>query len=388
VAGGLARRTGFDPTLVRVVVVLAALMSGIGAVGYVVAWLLLPLEGEPESIGARAVSDRVGLVIVAALLPVLVAVLLVSSATGSGVAASVAWALYLVAGGTILIYRNAAEDERSLIRRSLSPVAELGSGSRRTLVLRLVLGLLLLGVGVGLVVRSHVGRAGLDPLAAAGLLAAAVVVVFGPWWLRLARDLVAERQARVRAEERADMAARVHDSVLQTLALIQRQAADPDAVVSLARAQERELREWLFEGRPPGALGDDRTLTAAVRRMAREVESAHGVSVEVVTVGDAALDDDLSALVAAGREAVVNAARWSGVTLVAVYAEAAPDRVELFVRDRGKGFDPDAVPPGHQGIAASIRGRMARAGGTAEIRSRPGEGTEVALSLTRTPQSR
>jgi signal transduction histidine kinase len=216
---------------------------------------------------------------------------------------------------------------------------------------------------------------------------AGTVVLLGPWWLRLALDLLHERQARIRAEERADMAARVHDSVLQTLAMIQRSADQPQEVAKLARAQERELRSWLFEGRAPGSFGAEgaATLSAGVEQIEREVEAAHGVAVDAVTVGDAPLDEELRALLAAGKEATVNAAKWSGASSVSIYVEVEPKRVSMFVRDRGAGFDSEAVADDRKGIAESIRGRMQRHGGTAVIRSVPGEGTEVELSLPRHP---
>jgi signal transduction histidine kinase len=211
---------------------------------------------------------------------------------------------------------------------------------------------------------------------------AAIAIVLGPWWLRIARDLVAERRARIRAEERADMAARVHDSVLQTLALIQRNADQPQHVIQLARAQERELRAWLFDGRAPGSV-DEMTLAAGVRQIQQEVEAQHGVSVEAITVGDCELDDDLAALLAAAREATVNAAKWSGEDVVSVFAEVEPASVSVYVRDRGKGFDPAAVPEDRKGLAESIHARMARRGGSATVRSTPGQGTEVSLTMPR-----
>jgi signal transduction histidine kinase len=207
------------------------------------------------------------------------------------------------------------------------------------------------------------------------------VVLLGPWWLRIARDLVVERQARIRAEERADIATRVHDSVLQTLALIQRRADQPQQVIALARAQERELRSWLFDGRPPGSIDKATTLAGGIRQIQQEVEAQHGVAVEAVTVGDCALDDDLAALLAAAREATVNAVKWSGAPVVSLFAEVEPAEVSVFVRDRGKGFDPAAVPADRKGLAESVRARMARHGGTANIRSAPDQGTEVSLSM-------
>jgi len=185
------------------------------------------------------------------------------------------------------------------------------------------------------------------------------------------------------------MASRVHDSVLQTLALIQRRAGDQQQVIRLARAQERELRAWLFDGRPPGSMkGQAETVADGVRLIQQEVESQHGLAVDAVTVGDCELDDDMSALLAAAREATVNAAKWSGADTVSLFAEVEPESVSIFVRDRGRGFDPAAVPADRKGLAESVRARLARRGGAATIRSAPGEGTEVSLVMPRSAADR
>ena len=178
------------------------------------------------------------------------------------------------------------------------------------------------------------------------------------------------------------MAARVHDSVLQTLALIQRSADDPQTVVQLARAQERELRSWLFEGRAPGDT-EVTSFAEGIREIQRDVEARHGVPVEVVTVGDCPLDEHLSALLAAAREATVNAAKWSGASVISLFAEVEPDKVEVAVRDRGSGFDIYSVPADRKGVAESIRGRMLRHGGKATVQSTLGEGTKVTLTMAR-----
>ena len=176
------------------------------------------------------------------------------------------------------------------------------------------------------------------------------------------------------------MAAHIHDSVLQTLALIQRRADDPRTVVNLARRQERELRGWLF-GTPNSHDGD--TLATALETMTDEVEDLHRVTVEVVTVGDCPLSEPLDAMLAAAREALVNAAKWSRTDTISIYVEVEPSEVSLFVRDRGCGFDPSLVNGDHHGIAESIIGRMARYGGKAAVRSEPGNGTEVELTMAR-----
>ncbi|HEX5297785.1 MAG TPA: ATP-binding protein, partial [Streptosporangiaceae bacterium] len=221
------------------------------------------------------------------------------------------------------------------------------------------------------------------PLGGVLLVTVAIVLILGPWWLRIIRDLGVERQAKARAEERVDIASRVHDSVLQTLALIQRRADDPQKVVQLARMQERELRSWLFEGKDPNTEEEVLTVTAEVRKIQEDIESRYGVPVEAVTVGDCDLDDNLSALMAAAREATVNAAKWSGASVISLFAEVEPGEVAIVVRDRGKGFDPELVPEDRKGLAESVRGRMARRGGTAIVNSAPGEGTKVTLKMAR-----
>jgi signal transduction histidine kinase len=209
-------------------------------------------------------------------------------------------------------------------------------------------------------------------------VAGALVLVVGPWLWRLALERDEERSARIRTEERADVAARVHDSVLQTLALIQRHADEPRRVASLARRQERELRGWLYSARP---LGDDgSSLVAALSAAAADVEELHGVRIELASAGDAPPEN---ALVFAAREAMTNAAKFAGVDAIDVYADVVADEIAVFVRDRGAGFDPAAVPEDRQGIRDSIRGRLERAGGTAVITSAPGAGTEVELRLPR-----
>lgn len=373
-------------TLVRVVLVVLGLASGVGVAAYVVGWLLLPPDDGSPTIASRALSDSRGLVLALAFVPVLVVVLLVSSALGAGFLASLGWPAVISAAGLVLVWRNGEEDERARLRHLVDPLTRARSGakrSRRALVVRVVVGVLLAGLGLFALVHGHPGLRLLAPVGGAFLVTAGFVVVFGPWWLGLVRDLMGERQARMLAEQRADMAARVHDSVLQTLALIQRSAANPAQVVKLARAQERELRSWLFEGRVPGSFehGQVATLAAGVALIERQVEATQGLAVDAITVGDCPLDDRLEALLEAAREAAVNAAKWSGAPSVSIYAEVEPGRVSVFVRDRGKGFEPELVGPDSRGIAESITGRMARHGGTAHIRTAAGEGTEVELTM-------
>jgi signal transduction histidine kinase len=384
VAGGISERCGIDVTLIRIGFVLAALCGGFGAAAYLALWLVLPMEGQTTSIAARASTDRRGIVLALSFLPALVATTVLFASLHVGFV-SFAWPLFVGAAAMVLIWRNCDPEERAWLRGALQPVLQLGAPTtrrRRFLVLRIALGAVLLGIALVTLGQRHPAASFLRPAAGAVLVLAAVVVLFGPWWLRLVREMVAERQARVRAEDRADMAARVHDSVLQTLALIQRSAQEPQRVVQLARAQERELRAWLFEGDLPGGAGDGAdTLAQGMQLIAREVEADHRVPVEVVTVSDCPLDDRLRALLAAAREATVNAAKWSGAATVSLFAEVEPTKVSVFVRDRGKGFDPDTVAEDRRGIAESIQARMLRQGGRAIVISTPGEGTEVRLSM-------
>ncbi|MBO0714865.1 MAG: hypothetical protein J2P59_08915, partial [Acidimicrobiales bacterium] len=308
------------------------------------------------------------------------------------VGSSYLWWLVIAIAGLVLIWRNASPAEQSQLRRLARPLTELltnGGRSRRALSVRLVAAAGLLIGGLTQVLGHHGTGQVVRPIVGVLLVIAAVVAVFGPWWLRVARDLVAERQARTRAEERAEVASRVHDSVLQTLALIQRRADNPSEVAKLARAQERELRAWLFEGRPAGSSDEqDHTLVEAVRRLQKEVEELHGATVETVVVGDCPLDERVSGLVAACREATVNAAKWSGAPVISVFAEVTAGEVSVFVRDTGVGFDPTTVPADRKGLAESVQGRMTRLRGSAKVRSAPGEGTEVALVLPLDQHSR
>jgi signal transduction histidine kinase len=387
VCGAVSSATGIDATWVRIGFVLAAIASGVMVLVYVMAWLLIPMQGETSNIYSRAISDRRGIQVTAAILiPVLIALQLITSSLHLGFVGFIGWPTLLAVGVVVLIWRNANESEKAFIDHDVVPLlgADAHGEGRRWFIGRVVVGVLIGAGGIVLLVEGHTTVAALRPVGGAALVVAASVVIFGPWWLSLVRDLIAERQARALAEERAEMAAHVHDSVLQTLALIQRSSDDPQHVVQLARAQERELRAWLFEGRPPGAIGEDAaTLTEGVGLLQRQVEADHEIAVQVVLVGDCELDEALRALLDAAREATVNAAKWSGADQVSVYAEVEADTVMLYVRDRGRGFDPATVPEDRQGIAQSIRARMGRFGGSAAIRSAPAEGAEVALSMPR-----
>jgi signal transduction histidine kinase len=219
-------------------------------------------------------------------------------------------------------------------------------------------------------------------IGAVAIVATILGLLVAPWIVRLVRSLASERAARIREQERAELAAHLHDSVLQTLALIQKRAGDPREVAGLARRQERELRSWLHQR--PSSNGQE-GLASALARAAAEVEELHHVPIEVVTVGDRPLDSALEATVQAAREAMTNAAKFSGVERVDLYAEAQEDRVQVYVRDRGVGFDPLAVPADRRGVRDSIVGRMERHHGRAVVHSSPGDGTEVELVIEGQP---
>jgi len=389
VAGGLSARFGIDANAIRLIFAILALGDASGFALYVVAWLIITRQGESGSIARRALSDRRTLALALALATILGCALIALELLGLGFAANLIWPVSAGAAGLVVVWRDASDEERRFLRESVERSPLPGLPERRTwraLLARVAIGiaLVLFGLG-GLVATRHPNGATFEAVVWAGVVVGGFLVVFGPWWLALARDLAVERRERVRSQERADMAAAIHDSVLQTLALIQRSSTDPREVTRLARAQERELRAWLFDGRSPGSFDAAQVtmLAQAIAVIERDVEESHGTAVETVVVGDCPLTDELRALLGAGREATVNAAAWSGADTVSLFAEVEQSRVSLFVRDRGKGFDPRTVAEDRRGISESIRARMARHGGTADIRSTLGEGTEVELLMPR-----
>ncbi len=386
VVAGIAAKTGIDVTALRVCVVVAALLTtGFVAAFYVVTWLLLPMSGEDTNIASRALTDKRGIGLAAGLGSVLGVLLITATSLGAGWLNAPAWPIIISVCGLVLIARNGAADEKLQLRNLVEPL--LGTSDTRNRRRSLLRWLLTAALVIGGLVILFNGKERLDlliPLGGVLLMLSGIAIALAPWWLRIARDLVEERQARIRAEERADMASRVHDSVLQTLALIQRRAAEPQEVIKLARGQERELRAWLFDGQEPGTIkGEGVTLAGGIRQIQQDVEAQHRIAVDAVTVGDCELDDDLQALLGAAREATVNAAKWSGAETVSLFAEVEDGAVSIFVRDRGRGFDPDAVPDDRKGLAESVHARILRRGGTAAVRSAPGEGTEVALTMGR-----
>ncbi len=393
VAAGLAQHLGLPVLWVRVGFLVLVAFGGFGAVLYAGLWLVLPaerhvVEGAPGLDAAtrqgkrggrreRKLTDYGPLVAVGAI--AVGVLLLVTVATGQTLAFG---PLLLGAGGIAMLWWQADQAQRDRWQdRSgrLNPLRAIVGGGGWAAYLRIAIGLFLLISAIMLFsLRSGSVEVALNVGIAAALGILGLGLMVGPWLIRLSSDLSEEREARVRSEERADVAAHLHDSVLQTLALIQRSAGDGPTVSRLARAQERDLRSWLFAD----PTEQETTLAAALRSAAAAVEDDLGVPVEVVCVGDVSLTDLERPIVLAAREAIANAARHSGAASVDVYAEASATGIEVFVRDRGRGFDPDQVAEDRQGLRSSIHGRMERHGGTAVVRSRPGEGTEVHLSVS------
>jgi len=383
VAGGVADHLGVDLLWVRATFVALTLVGGAGVVAYGLLWAFVKQErGDVVRVSGRTERQQAfGLAAIG------LAAGIAFSTTGNSVVGWIVGPLGVAAVGAAVVWREADESQR----RRWTAGARSGitgmSGSGRTALLRVVAGAVFVAVGMGvfLLGQLQLGQVQFALLAVVATLAG-VAVITVPWWLKLVRDLGEERSERIVEAERAEIAAHLHDSVLQTLALIQRQSDQPREVLRLARGQERELRHWLYGpagyGSRAGAEpGLDAGLVAAITTAAAEVEDTYAIDVRPVVVGDHPLDDGLRALVLASREAMVNAAKHAKITEVSVYAEVEPGEVHVFVRDRGIGFDPDAVPDDRHGLADSVHGRMARHGGTVRLRSTPGEGTEVQLRM-------
>ncbi|MGV9243233.1 PspC domain-containing protein [Streptomyces sp. NPDC003710] len=396
VARGLAGHLGLPVIWVRLMFVGLMTADGLGALLYAAFWFFVPLgvggvddRRSPSLVGTETSPDgRRRLVarrpdrgqIVALLLMVVVALTFVGSVNLGGAAKAYLIPAVLVAAGVALVWRQADNARRARWM-------EVGSRRRTLTLLRAAAGVLLVTAGVsGIFVlqgsAAHLGSV----LQAALAVLVGIALLAGPYLVRMSQDLSEERLMRIRAQERAEVAAHVHDSVLHTLTLIQRNAENSGEVRRLARAQERDLRAWLYKPEGTGKDEDEEpsTLAEAVRRNAAEVEDKHGVPIEVVVVGDCPLDDRTSAQMQAAREAMVNAAKYGGEGgAVQVYAEVEGKTVFVSIRDRGPGFDLDAIPADRMGVRESIIGRMERNGGTARLRAVPGGGTEVELEMER-----
>jgi signal transduction histidine kinase len=389
VAAGIARRLGIDVSLVRLAFVVATAAGGFGLGAYLLGWILIP-PGESGGGRSRLPTGRAAVEVALGTGLLLLAALLTFRELGIWFSDAVVWPLVLIASGGALLWQGSlgepeaaeqAPPPRATASSAAPRQATLAAESRRAAaaISRTGLGVALV-IAAGFVFLQATGALGAARDVLLALIAAVVVlgVIFAPWVVRLVRSLTQERSQRIRSQERAEMAAHLHDSVLQTLAMVQRSAGDPGEVAAIARRQERELRAWLA-GRP--APGQAARLAPALEAAAAEVEERHGVPVEVVVVGDRELDGNHEAIVAAAREAMTNAAKFGGGGAVDVYAESQAGRTQVFIRDRGPGFDPSAVPSDRRGVRDSIVGRMKRHGGRARVASAPGGGTEVELLL-------
>ncbi|MEV7673297.1 MULTISPECIES: PspC domain-containing protein [unclassified Streptomyces] len=389
VARGLAGHLGLPVVWVRTAFAVLAMADGLGAVLYAVFWIVVPLgvggrtaprpvfETTPDGRRRLRKPDR-GQVFALVALAVSLAVV-AGNASFDGQTGRYIWPVLLTGVGVAVFWRQTDNARRA-------SWTDPGRHRRAFQLARGFVGVALVGTGLAVfvVVRGSVAQLGTALTAAVAVLTG-IALLAGPWLVRMSQDLTEERTMRIRAQERAEVAAHVHDSVLHTLTLIQRNADDPGEVRRLARAQERELRNWLYK--PEGTGRDEEepeTLAEAVKRAAAEVEDKHGVPLEVVVVGDCPLDEGLVAQIQAAREAMVNAAKYGGEGgAVQVFAEVDGRTVFVSVRDRGPGFDLDDVPEDRMGVRESIIGRMQRNGGTARLRSPQGGGTEVELEMER-----
>lgn len=381
VASGLADHFDVPVLWVRIGFVVLTWLNGVGILAYLLLWRFMPLRA-PESSPGLESATRSGLRVSARIGPREIAQTVAIGTVGLGVLVLLSMAGRGI-GGNVLVPILLAVVGVALVWRQIDDAA-LGSWLRQTRgpghLLRLLLGAGLVGIAAVFAVIEGSGSGPVLGLLVALLVAViGLLLILGPWIVGLWIGLAEERRQRIRSQERADVAAHLHDSVLQTLALLQKNADDPATVATLARRQERELRDWLYGDQTE----DGTTFVRALRDEVEDVEVTHRVAVEVVTVGDAPMNSDLLALVKAVREAMVNAAKHAGVPRVDVYAEVTATAVEVFVRDRGAGFDPAQVAEDRQGIRGSIVERIERHGGTASVRSSAGEGTEVALVMPR-----
>lgn len=407
VARGLAGHLGLPVSWVRIVFMALSTANGLGVLLYAAFWFVVPLgtggvgalPRPPAAGGAGTEQDRkkrrrkglrrlrmLDKSQVFALLGLAAVIGILAMNMPYGRANTYLWPLLLIGLGVAVVWRQADNARR----------AHWAAVSRRPGVLPLLrsaAGVALVAVGVSGIVVMQGSARHLGPVLQASLaVLVGIALLAGPYLVRMMQDLSEERLMRIRAQERAEVAAHVHDSVLHTLTLIQRNADDSREVTRLARAQERDLRAWLYKPEGSARSGQEaaepESVAEAVKAVVAEVEDYHGVPVEVVCVGDCPLDDGLGAQIQAAREAMVNAAKYGGDGgPVQVFAEVEGRTVFISVRDRGPGFDLDAVPDDRMGVRESVIGRMERNGGTARIRSTPGEGTEVELEMERATES-
>ena len=371
VCGGFAKRYGVDTYVVRLALLVLTLAGGVGVILYVIGWGIssAPIDEEPTAIPPTVVPARSLATVVATG-----GLLMTARNVGLWPGDTIMLPAVVVASGSALLWYRGRE-----LRPEQDPLERVLHG--RVTPLRSLGGVALALAGVVALTARGVRLAQLPAaLAALAMALAGTAVLVGPYVGRLTTQLRDEERARIRDQERNDMAAHLHDSVLQTLALMQRAAADPRRMVMLARRQERELRSWLYDVKASAAVG---SLTARAEGIAAEVELDHGMPVDLVVVGDVTVTPAVDALLMAVREATVNAAKHAKADLVSVYIEVEPNTITAFVRDKGVGFSAAEIGEDRRGIAMSIRDRITRAGGNAELESSPGAGTEWELMVPR-----
>jgi signal transduction histidine kinase len=376
VARGLADFSLVDATLIRIAFVVLSLAGGLGVVLYLGLALVLQ-EGASSDVLPE--GRRTGLRAGASVALITAGLMLAARSAGFWFGDALVGPIAIAAVGAAVLWIR-GDASGATREEAANPLEVLMQG--RVSPLRVLFGAILIFIGAGTFLAANASYGG--PFQVIRILVlpvlatvAGLVLIFGPWLYRLASQLTDERRERIRSEERTTLATHLHDSVLQTLALIQR-TDDPQRMNHLARTQERELRAWLF-GKVAPEAGE--TLSDVLQGLAGKCESRYPVMVDVVTVGDVALDERVKELAAACGEAINNAAKHSDAGAVSVYAEVEPEVATIYVRDEGRGFSVTDVGPDRRGISDSIEGRMKRVGGTASIQTEAGRGTEVTLTL-------
>lgn len=364
VAAGTARELGVDPIIVRVSFVLLTIAGGWGLALYLIGWVILsratpgpytPIEKGREPHLRTLAFGMITL-----------GLMLFTRVISPAFVDELVWPIALVGGAVAFVFGRNDGPGRFRLSRTGADVS-----------IRILGGIALVVASIVLAITLNFDvETARNALLVVGLVTAGFALVVAPWATGVGQDLMNERRLRIRSEERSEMAAHLHDSVLQTLTLIQKRSGDAE-VVALARRQERELRTWLFGRQVQGPGG----LRTGLEHHMSEVEERHAVPVEVIVVGDLETSENVEALLAATREAAMNAARHSGAPRIDVFAEVSATGTDVFVRDQGSGFDPDTIESDRAGVRDSIIGRMERAGGSATISSAPGRGTEVELHL-------
>lgn len=372
VAAAMAREIGVQPIVIRAAFILLTFVVGWGLLLYVLAWAWLAIFSPgpispytPVAKGATPLHRHLGVGLVVVGLMILLGQLTPSAFT------SISWPIGFVLTGALIAWSRGSNEPEGI-----------------SIVVRIVAGLAVaIGGILAFAALSYSFWQALLALIFGIAIVGGITIIAAPSVVQMARSLDGERLDRIRSDERARISAHLHDSVLQTLTLIQRNADDPQRMAQLARRQERELRNWLYG--PTTTAPDGVHLGPALEQAAGDVEETHGVQIDVVAVGDNGepVPGDLGTLIAATKEAMANAAVHSGVERVDVFAERSAGAIEIFVRDTGIGFDPESIDGDRHGVRDSIVARMARAGGSASIFSSPGAGTEVELRLPFTSPS-